>query len=252
MDDTAARDNHHKIVILNPKGGSGKTTLATNLASYFAMRGPPPTLVDCDPGGYSMRWIDKRPAVRPQIYGIEAYHRGDNSDRPLRPWFDSTEMIVDLPAAIDSNSLIYETYDAHSILVPIVPSEIDIHSATKFIADLLLATQLDRHTRSLGIVANRTRHYTRSYRRLMRFLRSLDIPIVAEFRDSQNFVHAATFGLGICELPQHKVRQDLEQLRMLAGWLDRGHSRRLDRMIAEEIRRVPDKNVEVHAEAIVH
>jgi len=240
MDDTAGQGNLHKIVILNPKGGCGKTTLATNLASYFAMRGPPPTLVDCDPGGYSMRWIDKRPEHRPQIYGIAAYDHCGGNDRPLRSWFASKEMIVDLPAAVEPDNLVYETYDADSILMPIVPSDIDIHSATKFIADLLLVTQLDRHEHKLAIVANRTRHYTKSYQRLMRFLTSLEIPIVAQLRDSQNFVHAAASGIGVCEMPRHRVGQDVDQIKALVGWLDRGHARRLDAMIADEFRRLPE------------
>ena len=67
------RDDLHKIVVLNPKGGAGKTTLATNIAGYFAMRGPAPMLVDCDSQGFSMRWIEKRPDNRPEVHGVAAY-----------------------------------------------------------------------------------------------------------------------------------------------------------------------------------
>ncbi len=242
MDYTTNQDSPDKIVILNPKGGCGKTTLATNLASYYAMRGPPPTLVDCDPGGYSMRWIDKRPAERPPIHGFSAYDHCIRNDRPLHFWPGSHEMIVDLPAALSPDQLFEQTYDATSILIPIVPSEIDICSAASFIADLLLVAQLDRRDRNLAIVANRTRQNTKSYRMLMRFLTSLDIPIVAQFRDSQNFIHAAACGVGICEIPAYKVRQDMEQLERLVRWLDRWRMRRLDAMIAEELGRNPEAN----------
>jgi chromosome partitioning protein len=243
MNTSAHRDNLHKIVILNPKGGCGKTTLATNLASYFAKRGPPPTLVDCDPGGYSMRWINKRPADRPQIYGITDYEHCARSDRPLRSWQGSNEQIVDLPAALSPEQLFHETYDANSVLIPVVPSEIDIYSAASFIADLLLVAQFDRRNRNLAIVANRTRHRTKSYKMLMRFLTSLKIPIVAQLRDSQNFVHAAANGIGICEMPAYKVRQDMEQVELLVDWLDRWRTRPLDALIAEEFKRVPDAEV---------
>ena len=243
MDINERQVNLHKIVILNPKGGCGKTTLATNLASYFAMRGPPPTLIDCDPGGYSMRWVDRRPENCPKVFGTTEYEHRIHFDKPLHAWPDSEEMIVDLPAALSTEQLYHETYDANSILIPIVPSEIDIYSAASFIADLLLGAQLDRRDRNLAIVANRAKHYTKSYRMLMRFLTSLDIPVVAELRDSQNFVHAAAHGIGICEMPGYRVRQDVEQLERLANWLDRWRMRRLDALITEELRHTPEPEI---------
>lgn len=232
MQTTANQDNLHKIVILNPKGGCGKTTLATNLASYFAKRGPPPTLVDRDPGGYSMRWVDKRPAERPRIYGIADFDDA-RYDKPLRAWQGSQELIVDLPAATNKDRFYHEIYDAGSIVIPVVPSEIDIYSAASFIADLMLVARFDRRSRNLAIVANRTRHYTRSYRMLMRFLRSLQIPIVAELRDSQNYVFAAANGLGICEMPAYRVREDLARFEALIDWLDRWRLRHFDAMLAD-------------------
>ena len=242
MQTTVHQDNLHKIVILNPKGGCGKTTLATNLASYFAERGPPPTLVDRDPGGYSTRWIEKRPAERPRIYGIADYDDA-NYDRPLRAWPGSKELIVDLPAATDKDRLFHEIYDAGSVLIPVMPSEIDIYSAASFIADLLLLARFDRRNRNLAIVANRTRHYTRSYRMLMRFLRSLEIPVVAELRDSQSYVHAAAGGIGICEMPAYKVAKDMERFEALVQWLDRWRLRRFDAMVADEYRPTSDTEI---------
>ena len=241
--------SQHKIVILNPKGGSGKTTLATNLASYFAMCGPPPTLVDCDPGGYSLRWIDKRGTDRPPVHGVIGYD-GSASQASIGSQFpDSKEVIVDLPAAMDPEQIFDHIYDASSILLPVVPSEIDIYAAAKFIADLLLITQLDRRKRNLAIVANRIRQRTRSYGMLTKFLTSLDIPVIARLRDSQNFVHAAMLGIGISELPPHRVRQDMEQLESITNWLDRWRMRELDVLIAEEMRRAPDRNTLTQAVA---
>jgi len=242
MDDAAHPYSQHKIVILNPKGGSGKTTLATNLASYFAVRGPPPTLVDCDPGGYSLRWHHKRPASQPPVHCVAGYGQSTSPDSGAGRFPDSKEVIVDLPAAQSPEQVYDHIYDASSILLPIVPSEIDIYSAAKFIADLLLFTQLDRRKRNLVIVANRTRQRTKSYSMLTRFLTSLDISVVARLRDSQNFVHAAAFGLGICEMPAYKVRQDMEQFEMIVDWLDRWRSRQLDALIAEEIGRSSDRD----------
>ena len=245
MDITAQQGNLHKIVILNPKGGCGKTTLATNLASYFSMRGPPPTLIDCDPGGYSMRWVDKRPEDRPPVHGIADHEHTAHIDRQQHAWPASAELIVDLPAAMTARQLFHEIYDAGSVLIPIVPSEIDIYSAAGFVSDLLLGARYDRRSRKLAIVANRTRQNTRSYSMLMRFLSSLGIPVVARLRDSQNYVHAAAAGIGICEMPAYRARKDIEQFGKLTDWLDGWRARQFDSFIAGERRPVADQAAEI-------
>lgn len=241
MDSTPIRDNLHKIVILNPKGGCGKTTLATNLASFFARRGPPPTLVDCDPLGYSSRWLSRRSEKLPKIYGIEAFDHTTQPSSGLeqRAWPDSAQLIVDLPAGLSDNQLYEQTVDANSILIPVLPSEIDIYSAARFIADLLLVAQLDRRDRNLGIVANRTRQNTRSYKMLMRFLTSLRIPLIAQLRDSQNYVHAAAQGIGVYELPAYRARQDMELMDPIITWLDRWRMRKLDAAASPDYEHAP-------------
>ncbi len=217
------RDDLHKIVILNPKGGCGKTTLATNLASYFALSGTPPTLIDNDPNGYTMRWLEKRSRNRCEIHGIATYKSTLQATRTwqLRIPDESTTVIIDTPAALTQPDVHELTYDANSILIPIMPSPIDIGFATRFIADLLLVTQIDRRDRQLAVVANRTRQNTRSLAKLMRFLTSLKIPIIAVLRDSQNYVHAADLGMGIYEMPYHRVKKDVEQMDLIVNWLGR-------------------------------
>ena len=236
MADEANPFGQHKIVILNPKGGSGKTTIATNLASIFAARGPAPTIVDCDPGGYSLRWIEKRPAPRPAVHGVSGFGESEDQDRSPDP--ESKEVIVDLPAALSPSEVFDHVYDASSILLPIVPSEIDIYAAARFIADLLLIIQLDR--RKLAIVGNRIRKNTKSHAMLNRFLTSLDIPVIANLRDSQSFVQASAFGLGINELPPSRVQADLDQLELITSWLDRWKTRQLDAFLRQELGQARD------------
>jgi chromosome partitioning protein len=225
---TPNRDNLNRIVILNPKGGCGKTTLATNLASYYAMRGPVPAVMDCDPQGSTMSWLGKRPPSSPAIHGIAAYKRSMQATRSwqLRVPGETQTLIVDSPASLDHDDLRELTKDASNILVPVLPSSIDIHAASRCIADLLLVAKIDRRDRKLAVVANRTRKNTRSFDKLMRFLDSLGIPIIAILRDSQNYVQAAEAGIGICEMPPHKVRLDIEQLQCLVEWLDGWRERR--------------------------
>ncbi len=127
-----------RIIVLNPKGGSGKTTIASNLAACYAANGERPALMDLDSQGSSMRWLRKRP---------------DNA-------------LPDL------------TRGADAVLVPVIPSEIDIHAAAKCIADLLLVAKIRRSQRRIGIIANRVRGHTRVSQALTRFLSSLDIPLV--------------------------------------------------------------------------
>ena len=211
-----------RIIILNPKGGSGKTTIATNLAARFAAVGRQPVLMDLDPQGSSTRWLKKRHAELPTIHGIAGFERSATVTRSwqLRIPQDSGVVIVDTPAALDTQRIPEVTRGADAILVPVMPSDIDIHAAAKCIADLLLVGKIRRSQGRLGIIANRVRSNTLISQALMRFLSSLDIPLVATFRDTQNYVRAAQTGTGIYEMPNWQVNKDLEDWKKLGSWLD--------------------------------
>jgi len=127
-------------------------------------------------------------------------------------------VIIDTPAALTRREITELTYDADCILVPILPSAFDVHVTTSFIAQLLLLTDFDR---PVAVIANRTRKNTRSLAMLMRVLNSIETPTIAELRNSQNYVHATALGLGIYEMPRHKVNQDIEQFDLIIDWLDR-------------------------------
>jgi chromosome partitioning protein len=210
-----------RIVVLNSKGGSGKTTIATNLAACFSALGIRPALMDLDPQGSAMRWLRKRPEDRPPIHGIAAFERSPSVTRSwqLRVPPECGALVVDTPAAIDSQCLPEVTRGANAILVPVMPSEIDIHATAKCVADLLLVAKVRRSEGRLGIVANRVRSKTIISQSLLRFLKSLDIPLVATFRDAQNYVRSAEIGIGVGEMPRWQVWQDLEQWERLLEWL---------------------------------
>jgi chromosome partitioning protein len=152
---------------------------------------------------------------------------------------ETTSLIVDSPAGITHDNLREITRDASSILIPVLPSAIDIHAAARCIADLLLVAKIDRRDRKLAVIANRTRQNTRSFEKLMRFLDSLGIPIIGVLRDSQNFVHAAEQGIGVCEMQQHRVRKEMEQLDKVVAWLDDWPQRRRDTAISCRVTRLP-------------
>jgi len=210
-----------KIVVLNPKGGSGKTTIATNLAAYFASRGLKPALMDMDAQGSSSRWLSKRPRDLAPVHGIAGYERNLRVTRSfaMRVPTDCERLIVDTPAAVAPQDLPDLTRGAAAIIVPVLPSDIDIHAATKCIGDLLLIAKVKREQRRLAVVANRVKRHTIMYRSLMRFLESLDIPVITTLRDSQNYVRASEAGTGLFEMKPRLVREDTDQWQPLVGWI---------------------------------
>jgi len=220
MDQPAAPQ---RIVVLNTKGGSGKTTVATNLAAYYAWKGSRVALMDLDPQGSSMRWLKQRPAEAPPIHGIAGYERKLNVTRAfaLRSPPGTEHVVVDTPAALAATQMPETVRDATAIIMPVLPSDIDIHAASRCIADLLLVAKVHRSERRLVIVANRARRYTKAFQSLMRFLRSLRIPVAAVLRDSQAYIRSAETGLGLHEMKGALLQEDLETWQPLIEWLER-------------------------------
>lgn len=211
-----------KIVILNPKGGSGKTTLAMNLAGYFASLGRPAALMDFDPQGSSVGWLKRRAATQTAIYGVAAFEKKTNMTRSfqLRMPPDIRYLVVDTPAAMTTAQLTEFTPGADAILVPVLPSAIDIDAASRLIADLLLVAKVNQRMGRLGVVANRVRENNLAFHKLMAFLDHLQIPIVGALRDSQNYVHAADEGSSIHEMHPSRTKKDLESWLPLTRWLE--------------------------------
>jgi chromosome partitioning protein len=242
---TPSRDKLNRIVILNPKGGCGKSTLATNIAACYAKRGPQPAIMDYDPQGSTIGWLNRRPADLPRIHGIAAFKKTMQATRSwqLRVPEATVDLIVDSPASITHDDLRELTRDSSSILVPVLPSAMDIDAASKCIADLLLVAKVNRSEGKLAVVANRTRKNTKSFGRLMRFLDSLGIPIIAVLRDSQNFVHAAENGVGLIDMQPSRVGPDVAQIEKIVAWLDGWEARRKRALEISGVRRQPHSGI---------
>lgn len=175
-----------------------------------------------------MAWLERRDAELPPIHGIAAYKKSMQATRSwqLRVPSETRTLLIDSPASVDHEDLRELTRDSTSILVPVLPSLMDIHAASRLIADLLLVAKVDRRDRKLAVIANRTRKNTKSFAKLMRFLDSLGIPIIAVLRDTQNFVRSAELGKGVCEMPPSRVKPDVEQIEKIVDWLDDWPQRR--------------------------
>ena len=210
-----------RIVVVNPKGGSGKTTIAINLASYLATRRHTPVLMDFDPQGSTLRWVRKRRPAQAPIHVVAAFEKDSRTTRAfqLRVPDVATHVIVDTPAALDPRQLADMTRDADKILVPVLPSDIDIHACSRCIRDLLLVAKIRRDEDRIGVIANRIRRNTLTYQALIRFLHTLGIPIVATIRDSQNYVRGAELGIGVHEMKSYVAQEDVAQWVPLVEWL---------------------------------
>jgi chromosome partitioning protein len=220
-----------RIVVLNPKGGSGKTTIATNLASHFALRGKRTVLMDYDVQGSSAQWVRTRQEAEPHINLISVFERDALVERSADWRFpeDTEHVIIDTPAAIEAHGMPELTRSADKILVPVLPSAIDVRACSRCVQNLLLVAKVHRSENRLGIIANRVRRHTLSSQSLLQFLGTLGLPVVATLRDSQNYVRAAELGLGLEEMRPYQVEEDLEHWQPLFDWLELPTSRHRSR-----------------------
>lgn len=207
-------------MVLNSKGGCGKSTIATNLASYFAYyEEKKVTLVDFDPQGSSMDWLKVRSRQWPEITGIDA------TKETVRFSKDTEIVIMDAPARVEGRELANLVKRVETIIIPVLPSPIDIRAAAQFIKELLTNGRVSRNETKVVVIANRVRENTLSYHALHAFLKSLKIPFVTTLRDTQNYVYAEDKGIGIFEMAPSRVWQDLEQWDPLIKWLRSKRSR---------------------------
>jgi chromosome partitioning protein len=208
------------IMVMNAKGGCGKSTLATNIASWLAHEGHTVALADYDPQRSSLDWLERRPASRPAIAGVAAYAEG------LRHAPRSVDyLVIDAPARSHGPELTELVRHAETILVPVLPSTIDIQASERFIDELKSVGKVERKEAKVAVVANRVREYTLIFEELDEFLTRLKAPYLTALREAQNYVRAYTRGLGIFELPEYLAWPDWEQWEPLTRWLKSARSR---------------------------
>jgi chromosome partitioning protein len=211
-----------RITVINVKGGCGKTTIATNLASAYAKSGRNTTLIDYDPQGSSTYWLNLRPDEQANINGIAAYpsNRSVTRSFQLQLPMDTERVIVDTPAGLKGLDLVDQLSGTHTIMIPVLPSSIDTHATADFIRDLYLIAKVKSSRTRLCIVCNRVKPNTLAFKSLDRFLKAMDIPIIALLRETQAYIRASENGLGIHELGSRTDQRDLEDWQQIIDWLD--------------------------------
>jgi chromosome partitioning protein len=209
-------------LVINPKGGSGKTTVATNLASYFAANGIATAVMDYDPQGSTLNWLRMRPPHARKIHGANAApQKSGLRSIGMHVPAETRQLIVDAPAGASGLALQEMLSRAHCVLIPVAPSAIDIHATANFIRDLLLTGKIRANNIRLAVVANRVRRSNPVYQPLERFLNSLNLPLLARLSDSDVYLNAAENGVGIFELDFAVSAAERQQFLPIVEWVDR-------------------------------
>lgn len=210
-----------RILVINGKGGSGKTTVSTNLAAWLAQRGETTVLVDADPQSSTSYWLTSRTPDLPKIFGvkIEPNSRITRSFQWRAP--KSTRWLITDAAPGLADTALEDMIQNHDlIIVPVLPSDIDIRASARFIGELLLSRTMRRQRRPIAVVANRVKQQTNAWERLQKFLLSLNIPYPATLRDTQHYVRAYSEGCGIADYTQRSHARDRKDWELLLCWLD--------------------------------
>ena len=207
-----------RFMIANPKGGVGKSTLATNLAGYFARRGYPVMLGDIDRQQSSREWLRLRSPALPLIGTWEL----DPQDptKAARPAKGTSHVVLDTPAGLHGKKLGQVLKQVDRVIVPLQPSMFDILATRAFLDELMAEREIRKHEAFIGVVGMRVDGRTRAAAELERFLGGLGLPVLTHLRDAQNYVQVAAHGMTLFDLSPARAAQDVAQWQPLLDWVE--------------------------------
>jgi chromosome partitioning protein len=197
------------ILVANPKGGAGKTTLSINLAGWLAAQGDAVNLLDLDRQKSASKWLARRPAHLPAI-GIAG------ASKEKADW-----LVIDSPAGLHGKNLDHAVKLVTRVLVPISPSLFDIQASQDFLAELAEEKKVRQGKIDIGIVGMRMAPRTRAAATLDQYLHKLDLPVIAYLHETQQYVNAAFEGKTLFDLPPHLTQAERESWAPLINWLAR-------------------------------
>lgn len=199
------------ILVANPKGGSGKTTMSTNIAGYLAAQGKHVAMLDLDRQKSANLWLAQRDSSLPIIWPMQ----GERSKTQ-----HADVLVIDSPAGLHGKNLAHAVKLVQKIVVPIAPSLFDIQASHDFLRELSAEKAARKGRVQIGVVGMRMSPRTRAAVTLEQFLEQLDLPILGYLREAQVYVNAAFEGKSIFDVPRHLAEQDIEQWDGLTRWLE--------------------------------
>jgi len=203
------------VVVANPKGGAGKSTLSTNIAGYFASHGHQVMLGDADTQQSSKFWLTQRPETLPSIATWEYQPDLVLTAKPPR---GTTHVVIDTPGGIHGWRLQEVIERADKVLVPVMPSVFDMQATGQFLLQLVKITE--KLPTQVAVVGNRVDGRTISAANLRKFVDAMDVQVLSYLRDTQYYLHMAAHGLSLFDITPSKVQKDLEQWSPICHWLD--------------------------------
>jgi chromosome partitioning protein len=208
-------------LVINRKGGAGKTTVSINLASYFATANVATTIMDYDPQGSSLHWLKLRNSPLAKIHGSNAAPEKFGQLRSLGMYVpaETKQLIIDAPGGVSGVLLQELLCRANCVLIPVTPSSIDIHATAHFIKDVLLTGIVRTRRIRIGVIANRVRRSMPVYQPLERFLKALNLDLIGRLLDSDAFVRAAETGSGIFEMEPGLASAECRQFTPIVEWV---------------------------------
>ncbi|MGB0671941.1 MAG: AAA family ATPase [Rhodospirillales bacterium] len=206
----------YTVCVANTKGGSGKTTIATNLAAWYALQGLKTVIGDLDRQLSSLTWVKARKDAIPAVSGVNLGKEDAKIPKSCQ------RLVIDTQAAMRRKVVQDAMKRADAVIIPVLPSLFDTEGTRRFLEDLDRVKPIRKGKRPVAFVANRIKLGTRAADSLLGFLEDFPYPVVTRFRDTQLYANAAEMGASLFELPQSRTRTYLDEWRLLTDWLEEG------------------------------
>jgi len=206
------------VLVASSKGGVGKTTIATHLAAHAALDGHRTVLVDADPQHSSTRWAERRAELESAVLPLDGTRKSWARHLPE----DTQRVVIDAPAGATADSLEGFLEEAEALVVPVLPSTLDIDATVGFLNGIAKHPRVRRGQLRVGLVGNRLRPWTNASQQALELLRQWPYPIVAELRDSQAYVVLVGLGRSLFDYHSQNVREHQEDWASLLKWLKKG------------------------------